>query len=59
MEKPWLEHYDEGVSASLEYPPIPLDRFLKQSASKHPNHSALVFGAAVGSRIMDASMTYR
>ena len=26
MEKLWLKHYDEGVPATLEYPPIPLDQ---------------------------------
>ena len=24
--KPWLQFYDEGVPASIEYPPVPLDR---------------------------------
>jgi long-chain acyl-CoA synthetase len=59
MDKPWLSHYDEGIPESLDYPQIPLDQFLSESAQKHPNHNALVFGAAVGSRIMDSSLTYR
>jgi long-chain acyl-CoA synthetase len=59
MEKPWLQHYDEGVPATLDYPPIPLDQFLKDAAAKHPGHTATIFGAAVGSRVMDARLTYR
>ena len=59
MEKPWLKYYDEGVPATIEYPPIPLDQFLTDSAAKHPNHTAIIFGAAVGSRVLDASLTYR
>jgi long-chain acyl-CoA synthetase len=59
MEKPWLKHYDEGIPANLDYPDIPLDRLLRDSASKHPDQTALIFGAAVGSRIMDASLSYR
>jgi long-chain acyl-CoA synthetase len=59
MEKPWFKFYDEGVPTSIEYPKIPLDHFLRDSAAKHPNHTATIFGAMVGSRLMDASMTFR
>ena len=59
MEKPWFKFYDEGVPTSIEYPKIPLDHFLRDSAAKHPNHIATIFGAMVGSRLMDASMTFR
>ncbi len=59
MSKPWLKHYDEGIPTTIDYPPIPLDRFLTDSAAKHPDHTAIIFGAAVGSHVMDASMTYR
>ncbi|MCX7855095.1 MAG: AMP-binding protein, partial [Anaerolineae bacterium] len=59
MEKPWLKHYDEWVPPTLDYPPIPLDRFLADSAAKHPDHTATIFGARVGSRLMDARLTYR
>ncbi len=59
MEKPWLKHYDEGVPTTIDYPPIPLDRFLTDAAARHPDHTATVFGAAVGSRVMDAKLTYR
>jgi long-chain acyl-CoA synthetase len=58
MEKPWLKHYDEDVPATIDYPPIPLDQLLADSAAKHPDHTATIFGAAVGSRVMDAKLTY-
>jgi long-chain acyl-CoA synthetase len=59
MDKPWLRYYDEGVPASIDYPPIPLDRFLSDAAAKHPDHTATIFGAMGGSRLMDAKLTYR
>jgi long-chain acyl-CoA synthetase len=59
MEKPWLKYYDEGVPASIDIPNIPLDSFLNTAATKHPDHTAIIFGATVGSRIMDAKLTYR
>ena len=59
MEKPWYQHYDEGVPMSVDYPEHTLDKFLSQSAEKHPDHPAIVYGAALGSRIMDATLTYR
>lgn len=58
MDKPWFEHYDEGMPPTLDYPRIPLDRFLADSAAKHPNQTATIFGAMVGSRLMDAKLTY-
>jgi len=59
MEKPWLKHYDEGMPATLDYPTVPLDRFLTDAAAKHPDHTATVFGAAVGSRVLDAKLSFR
>jgi len=59
MEKPWFKYYDEGVSATFDYPRIPLDRLLVDSAAKHPEHTAIIFGAMVGQRLMDARFTYR
>jgi len=58
MSKPWLKHYDEGVPASVDYPAIPLDKLLKDAAAEYPNHPATIFGATVGSRVLDASLTY-
>jgi long-chain acyl-CoA synthetase len=59
MDKPWLTHYDEGIPASIDYPRIPLDRLLTDTTAKHPEHAAILFGAMVGSRLMDAKLTYR
>jgi len=59
MDKPWLKHYDEDVPATIDYPPIPLDRLLADAAAQHPDHTATIFGAAVGSRVLDAQLSYR
>jgi long-chain acyl-CoA synthetase len=59
MDKPWLKHYDEGVPATIDYPSIPLDQFLTNAAARHPEHTAIIFGAAVGSRVLDARLPYR
>ncbi len=42
--QPWHHHYDPGVRPSLEYPPQPVDHFLRQTATKYPNNPALLFG---------------
>ncbi len=57
--QPWLEFYDEGVPPSLDYPAVPLDRLLADSAAKHPERPAIIFGARVGSRVLDSTLTYR
>jgi long-chain acyl-CoA synthetase len=59
MDKPWFKHYDEDVPRTIDYPQIPLDRLLTEASTKHPEHTAVVFGAAVGPRVMDGSLTYR
>ena len=59
MEKIWLKNYDEGIPATVEYPDFPLDQFMLNTASKHPNQTAIIFGAAVGSQVLDAKLTYR
>jgi long-chain acyl-CoA synthetase len=59
MKEPWLEHYDEGMPATIDYPRIPLDRLLTDTRAKYPEHAAIIFGAMVGSRLMDAKLTYR
>ena len=56
--KPWLQYYDEGMPATMNYPPVSLDRLLVDSAGKHPEKPAIIFGARVGSRIMDSQMSY-
>ncbi|UCC61480.1 MAG: long-chain fatty acid--CoA ligase, partial [Anaerolineae bacterium] len=42
-----------------DYPPIPLDQFLTNAAAKRPDHTATIFGAVVGSRVLDARLSYR
>ena len=58
-DKPWLRFYDEGVPASLDYPPVPLDRLLAEAAAEYPAQPAIIFGARVGKRIMDKALSYR
>jgi len=57
--KPWLSFYDQGVQATMDYPEVRLDQLLADSAAKYPEQRAIVFGGRVGSRIMDAAMSYR
>ena len=57
--KPWLQYYDEGIPATIDYPQVPLDRMLAETAAKHPDHPAIIFGARVGTRLMDQAMSYR
>ncbi len=58
MEKPWLKQYDDGVPPTIDYPRIPLDQFLSDSASQYPDQVATIFGATVGSRVLDATLNY-
>lgn len=43
MERPWHKHYDPGVPTTIDYPDVPIDRFLQDSATKYPNNTALIF----------------
>jgi long-chain acyl-CoA synthetase len=40
----WHQHYDPNVPASLDYPPQPVDHFLRQTAEKYPDQTAIIFG---------------
>jgi long-chain acyl-CoA synthetase len=40
----WHQHYDPNVPVSLEYPPCPVDYFLRQTAQKSPHQPAIIFG---------------
>jgi long-chain acyl-CoA synthetase len=51
MERPWLKFYDQGVPAHIDYPQIPLDRFVTNSANKYPDATAIIF--------FNRKMTYR
>ncbi len=50
MERPWHKHYDPGVPKTIDYPGVPVDRFLEDSASRYPDRTALIF--------FDHKMTY-
>ena len=41
-DKPWVKTYDEGIPGSINYPKVPLQQFLVDTAKKYPNKSALV-----------------
>ncbi|MCI0475785.1 MAG: long-chain fatty acid--CoA ligase [Anaerolineales bacterium] len=56
MDKPWLAHYEKGVRANLEYPPMPMHHFLEQSVAKYPDNPVTIFGN--GSKL-DKKLTYR
>ena len=61
MEKPWLNEYDSGVPATIDYPKVPVQQFLVDAATKFPDKTALVYGNVVeplGNALMDTSMTY-
>ena len=61
MEKPWLNEYDSGVPASIEYPRVPVHQFLLDSAAKYPDKTALIYGNVVeplGNMLMDTTMSY-
>lgn len=63
MEPIWVKHYEPGVRASLDYPDVPLFKFLDASAEKYPDRRAVIFGAVAhklpGLPLFDGGMTYR
>jgi long-chain acyl-CoA synthetase len=56
--RPWLAFYDEGMPTTMDYPRVPLDRLLADSATKHPTQPAIIFGARLGDRVLDKPVTY-
>src|SRR6266566_3075402 len=47
MERPWLEHYDDGVPATLApYPDQTLVDIVKATAAERPRHTAAIFKGA-------------
>src|SRR3989454_6480070 len=47
MERPWLEHYDNGVPATLApYPEQTLVDIVKATAAERPHHTAAIFKGA-------------
>jgi long-chain acyl-CoA synthetase len=62
MDKPWFNFYEPEVPQSLNYPSMPLNSFLEDSARKYPDHVAVNFilKYIAGERIAIAGkMTYR
>ena len=55
--RPWLNHYPPGIPAHLDYPRIPLYRFLQESAARYPERPALIYPDAPDRR--PATVTYR
>lgn len=54
-DRPWLEHYDEGVPAHIDYPDVPLFHFLEEGAKNFPDTPCTIFkGATISYREMDA-----
>lgn len=54
-DRPWLEHYDEGVPAHIDYPDVPLFYFLEEAAKNHADTPCTIFkGATISYREMDA-----
>src|SRR5207245_10401255 len=47
MERPWLDHYDDGVPATLApYPQQSLVDIVKATAAERPRHTAAIFKGA-------------
>ncbi len=40
----WHQHYDPDVPTSLTYPSQPTDYFLRETAEKYPDNTAIIFG---------------
>lgn len=40
----WHQHYDSSVPISIDYPPYPVDHFLRQTARKYADNTAIIFG---------------
>src|SRR5256884_3996617 len=57
-ERPCLTHYAPGVPHPFDYPAIPLQQFLTDTAARHPRAVATVFGAVVRHRLIEGSLTY-
>lgn len=41
--RPWLDHYDAGISPRLDYESMPLFAHLDRAAASHPRRPAIVF----------------
>lgn len=43
MKNPWLKHYAKHVPPAINYPEIPLHRFLMDTVAQHPDYIAFTF----------------
>ena len=57
LPRPWLSHYPPGMPAQLDYPRIPLYRFLQEAAGRYPERPALIYQDAAGGGT--ETVTYR
>src|SRR5512141_1471219 len=46
-DRPWLAHYDKGVSHTIKYPQVPLFQLLGDAAKKYPDRACTIFKGAV------------
>jgi len=46
-ERPWINSYDDGMATSLEFPDVPLHQFIKDTAKRIPNNTALITPASL------------
>jgi len=42
-DRPWLDHYPDGVPPTLGLPPVPMHRLLRSAARRFPWRTALVY----------------
>lgn len=45
-DKPWFEHYDQGVPRSIDYPAVPLYYFMEKAAKEKPSAICTIFNGA-------------
>ena len=43
MERPWYDHYEEGVQTTFTYPNVPIYRFLEDTRRTFPDRTAILF----------------
>ena len=44
-DRPWVNKYDEGVPKTIDYPAVPLFQFLRDTAARIPNNTAMITSA--------------
>ena len=56
LTHPWIRHYQPGVPAHLEIPDQPLTWLLERTASRYPDHTALIY---FGRRLSYAELAHQ